>query len=139
MQAAAQRCLEFMCARFSDPVYFGDYPQVLRDTVPNLPKFTSEQQAALKGSVDYFLINHYSTKYISHKTDTAEETGMNLFDGTNSVQHTERNGKQIGPQVKAASLPCTIMQHWHGSIACRMWTNPTIAIKLQALADSPPT
>ena len=98
-QAAAQRCMEFMCARFSDPVYFGDYPQVIKDTVPSLLKFTSEEQSALKGSVDFFLINHYSTKYISHKKDSAGETGMNLFDGTCSVQHTERDGKQIGPQV----------------------------------------
>ncbi|KAL3135675.1 hypothetical protein ABBQ38_006148 [Trebouxia sp. C0009 RCD-2024] len=103
-QAAAQRCLEFMCARFSDPVYFGDYPQAIRDAVPNLPKFTPEQQAALKGSVDFFLINHYSTKYISHKTDTAGETGMNLFDGTQSVSHTERDGKHIGPQADSEWL-----------------------------------
>ena len=88
-----------MCARFSDPVYFGDYPQVLRDTIPNLPKFSPQQQAALKGSVDFFLINHYSTKYVSHKKDSSAETGMNLFDGSASVQHTERGGKQIGPQV----------------------------------------
>lgn len=113
MKAAAQRCLEFMCARFSDPVYFGDYPQVIRDTVPNLPKFTSEEQAALKGSVDFFLINHYSTKYISHKTDTTEESGMNLFDGTQSVQHTERDGIQVGPQVSFTSVYCFGMQSCH--------------------------
>ena len=99
MQAAAQRCLEFMCARFSDPVYFGDYPQSIKDAIPTLPKFTPQQQAALKGSVDFFLINHYSTKYVAHKKDSSAETGMNLFDGAKSVQHTERNGKQIGPQV----------------------------------------
>ena len=104
VQAAAQRCLEFMCARFSDPVYFGDYPQVLKDSIPCLPAFTPEQTAALKGSVDFFLINHYSTKYISHKEDTSQETGLNLFDGSASVQHTERDGKQIGPQVSTAAL-----------------------------------
>lgn len=100
-----------MCARFSDPVYFGDYPQAIRDAVPNLPKFTPEQQAALKGSVDFFLINHYSTKYISHKTDTAGETGMNLFDGTQSVSHTERDGKHIGPQVRL-----TFLRHNEGHV-----------------------
>ena len=123
VQAAAQRCLEFMCARFSDPVYFGDYPQVIRDTVPNLPNFTSEEQSALKGSVDFFLINHYSTKYISHKTDTAEESGMNLFDGTRSVQHTERDGKPIGPQVGficVSTVQCTGLQNWHDWISCKV-------------------
>ena len=88
-----------MCARFSDPVYFGDYPQSIKDSIHALPVFTSAQKSALKGSVDFFLINHYSTKYIAHKRDTSKETGMDLFDGTASVQHTERNGKEIGPQV----------------------------------------
>ena len=125
MQAAAQRCLEFMCARFSDPVYFGDYPQSIRDAVPDLPKFTPEQQAALKGSVDFFLINHYSTKYISHKADTAGETGMNLFDGTQSVAHTERDGRQIGPQV---NLPSYAIQMdtvvWQTAILAQGETSP---------------
>lgn len=129
MQAAAQRCLEFMCARFSDPVYFGDYPQAIRDAVLDLPQFTPEQQAALKGSVDFFLINHYSTKYISHKTDTAGETGMNLFDGTQSVAHTERDGKQIGPQVKL-----TFRHHKDRSVVwacmhpCKAWNNSPYCI-----------
>lgn len=93
-----------MCARFSDPVYFGDYPQSIKDRIPALPVFTKEQKAALKGSVDFFLINHYSTKYIAHKEDTSKETGMDLFDGSGSVQHTERDGKEIGPQVSAVWL-----------------------------------
>ncbi len=88
-----------MCARFSDPVYFGDYPQSIKDSIPALPVFTPEQKAALKGSIDFFLINHYSTKYIAHKNDTSKETGLDLFDGSASVQHTEQNGKEIGPQV----------------------------------------
>ena len=91
-----------MCARFSDPVFFGDYPQSLKDAIPELPKFTPQQQAALKGSIDFFLINHYSTKYVAHKKDSSAETGMNLFDGAKAVQHTERHGKQIGPQVSAS-------------------------------------
>ncbi|KAL0039349.1 hypothetical protein WJX79_004246 [Trebouxia sp. C0005] len=103
-KAAAQRCQEFMCARFADPVYFGDYPQSIKDSIAALPVFTPEQKAALKGSVDFFLINHYSTKYIAHKKDTSKETGMDLFDGSASVQHTERNGKEIGPQADSEWL-----------------------------------
>ena len=99
LQAAAERCLEFMCARFTDPVYFGDYPKSIRDRILSLPQFTPEQQAQLKGSADFFLINHYSSKYISHKADCSGEDGMSLFDGSSSVQHTERKGKPIGQQV----------------------------------------
>lgn len=97
-----------MCARFTDPVYFGDYPQSIRDRIPSLPKFTAEQQAQLKGSVDFFLINHYSTKYISHKADCSGEDGMSLFDGSGTVQHTERKGKPIGLQVSIT--PCVVLK-----------------------------
>lgn len=112
LQAAAERCLEFMCARFTDPIYFGDYPKSIRDRIPSLPQFTPEQQAQLKGSADFFLINHYSTKYISHKADCSGEDGMSLFDGSSSVQHTERKGKPIGQQVTRfyMALTCVDMQ-----------------------------
>ncbi len=118
MQAAAQRCLEFMCARFSDPVYFGDYPQSIKDSIPALPVFTPEQKAALKGSVDFFLINHYSTKYIAHKKDTSKETGMDLFDGSASVQHTERDGKEIGPQVCGIGCVSASVRTWLADRVC---------------------
>lgn len=61
---ASRRALSFSLGWFADPVYFGDYPQVMKDTVgARLPSFTIEQKQLLKGSVDFLGINHYTTLY----------------------------------------------------------------------------
>lgn len=63
-QAAAQRSIEFFLGWFADPVYFGDYPAVMRERLGDrLPVFTDEERAQLKGSSDYFGLNHYSTLF----------------------------------------------------------------------------
>jgi len=65
-QAAAQRALEFFLGWFADPVYFGEYPEVMHNRVQDrMPNFTSEQQTLLKGSSDFFGLNHYTTMYAS--------------------------------------------------------------------------
>ncbi|MEM9527773.1 MAG: family 1 glycosylhydrolase, partial [Bacteroidota bacterium] len=66
-QAAAQRSLEFFLGWFADPIYFGDYPDVMRERVGDrLPTFTAEEKVLITGSSDYFGLNHYNTMYASH-------------------------------------------------------------------------
>lgn len=66
-KAAAQRSLEFFLAWFADPLYFGDYPAVMRERLGDrLPHFTEEEQKLIKGSSDFFGLNHYSTMYAAH-------------------------------------------------------------------------
>ncbi|MEO0734958.1 MAG: family 1 glycosylhydrolase, partial [Bacteroidota bacterium] len=66
-RAAAQRSLEFFLAWFTDPIYFGDYPAVMRERVGDrLPIFSPEEQELIKGSSDFFGLNHYNTMYASH-------------------------------------------------------------------------
>lgn len=61
-RAAAQRSLEFFLGWFADPLYRGDYPEVMRRRVGGrLPKFTPEEQLLLAGSCDFFALNTYST------------------------------------------------------------------------------
>ncbi len=68
--AAAQRSLEFFLAWFADPVYKGDYPDSMRSALgERLPVFTPEEQALLKGSSDFFGLNHYTTMYASEASD----------------------------------------------------------------------
>ncbi|MFP4143765.1 MAG: GH1 family beta-glucosidase [Phycisphaeraceae bacterium] len=62
--AAAERALAFFLGWFADPVYFGDYPNVMKERVGDrLPAFTDEEKALLKGSSDFFGLNHYTTMY----------------------------------------------------------------------------
>jgi beta-glucosidase len=61
---AAELALEFMLAWFADPIYFGDYPERMKRRLGDrLPAFTDEEKALLKGSFDFFGLNHYSTSY----------------------------------------------------------------------------
>jgi len=63
---AAQKALEFFLAWFADPIYLGDYPQSMKQAVGSrLPDFTAEQKLKIKGSSDFFGLNHYTTMYAS--------------------------------------------------------------------------
>ena len=61
---AAQRALLFFLGWYADPIYLGDYPQVMKDRLGDrLPAFTDQEKALLKGSSDFFGLNHYTTMY----------------------------------------------------------------------------
>jgi beta-glucosidase len=64
---AAQRAVEFFLGWFADPVYTGDYPAVMRERLGDrLPHFTAHESELLKGSADFFGLNHYATMYAAH-------------------------------------------------------------------------
>jgi hypothetical protein len=47
----------------------GDYPSLMRERVGNrLPRFTPEQSNMLKGSADFFGLNHYSSHLCEQPT-----------------------------------------------------------------------
>lgn len=72
-RAAAQRAMEFFLGWFADPVYNGDYPQVMKDHAgAKLPAFTDEEKAMLKGSSDFFGLNTYSTMFAEHCPDSGD-------------------------------------------------------------------
>ena len=61
---AAERALLFFLGWFADPLYLGDYPDVMKERCGDrLPQFTEEEKVLLKGSCDFFGLNHYSTAY----------------------------------------------------------------------------
>ncbi|KIZ04141.1 hypothetical protein MNEG_3820 [Monoraphidium neglectum] len=66
---AAERAREFTVGWFARPLYQGDYPAVMRERVGNrLPRFTREQRETLKGSCDFFGLNHYSSHLCEQPT-----------------------------------------------------------------------
>jgi len=61
-QEAAERSLQFNLGWYADPVYLGDYPEVMKQRVGDrLPKFTDDEKKLIKGSSDFFGLNHYGT------------------------------------------------------------------------------
>lgn len=88
-QQGSKRDMDFNLGWFAHPIYKGDYPSVMRQVVGDrLPKFTDEELDDLKGSSDFFGLNHYSTRYargIRASTNTDEQpsnsdVGRTFFD-----------------------------------------------------------
>jgi beta-glucosidase len=72
-KAAAQRAMEFFLGWFADPVFKGDYPEVMKRRAGNkLPVFTDEEKNMLKGSSDFFGLNTYSTMYAEPAVGTGD-------------------------------------------------------------------
>ena len=73
-KAAAQRALVFFLGWFADPVYLGDYPAIMKERLGNrLPTFTAAEKILLKGSSDFFGLNHYTTMYAADATNNKEQ------------------------------------------------------------------
>ncbi|VEN60248.1 unnamed protein product [Callosobruchus maculatus] len=69
---AAERKFQFMYGLYANPIYRGNWPQVVIDRVElrsklegyaqsRLPELTVEEQNFIKGAYDYLTINHYSS------------------------------------------------------------------------------
>lgn len=76
---AAERCMQFYLGWYAHPIYSnaGDYPNVLKKRIytnsiekegrarSRLPEFTEEEIKYIRGTYDYFALNHYSTNLIT--------------------------------------------------------------------------
>uniref|UniRef100_A0A6B2L265 beta-glucosidase n=1 Tax=Arcella intermedia TaxID=1963864 RepID=A0A6B2L265_9EUKA len=92
---AAQRYLDFSLGWFADPIFFGDYPASMKH-VAALPVFTEEQKSLLKGSTDFFGLNHYTSSYAIHGRSPGQYGWANDSDVTPT---------QIGVDNKTIGTP----------------------------------
>ncbi|TFB05627.1 Beta-glucosidase 1A [Trichoderma ghanense] len=106
-QEAAQRRLEFFTAWFGDPIYLGDYPASMRKQLGDrLPAFTPEERALVRGSNDFYGMNHYTSNYIRHRSSpaAADDTVGNV-----DVLFHNKQGNCIGPETQSSWLrPCPV-------------------------------
>jgi len=78
--AGAERALLFQLGWLADPVFLGDYPEAMRSLLGDrLPTFTDEERALVKGSADFFGLNHYGTGW-GYSTD--EPGWLGAYSGT---------------------------------------------------------
>jgi len=99
---ACERKLEFAISWFADPVYFGKYPDSMRKQLGDrLPEFTAEEAELVKGSNDFYGMNHYTANYIRHKT-TEPELDDHL--GNLTTGFYNKAGDCIGPETQSVWL-----------------------------------
>lgn len=66
--------LILMClnVRFLDPLYHGEYPDIMKKIVGSkLPKFSIKQSKQLINSVDFLGVNYYSIMYVKDDPQSA--------------------------------------------------------------------
>jgi beta-glucosidase len=96
---AAERKLEFSISWFADPIYFGHYPaSMVKQLGDRLPTFTPEEAALVKGSNDFYGMNHYTANYIKHKDTPAEADD---FLGNLETLFESKAGENIGPETQS--------------------------------------
>ncbi|TKX18481.1 beta-glucosidase-like protein 4 [Elsinoe australis] len=97
--AGAQRKLEFTIGWFLDPIYHGDYPKSMREQLGDrLPQFTTEERSLIKGSNDFYGMNHYCAHYIKHRTSPPEHADHL---GNTEQLPTNVNGEYVGPETES--------------------------------------
>lgn len=91
---AAQREMDFWLGWYADPIWKGDYPQVMKDTLKDrLPSFTEEEKKLLKGSSDFFGLNHYSSHYIS-ELEVPDNTDSPYWQDKGTVASHDKSWKK---------------------------------------------
>jgi beta-glucosidase len=83
-------------------VYFGKYPDSMRKQLGDrLPEFTPEEAALVKGSNDFYGMNHYCANYIRHKeTEPEPEDHVGNLD----ILYQNKKGEWIGPETQSVWL-----------------------------------
>ncbi|KAG5124316.1 hypothetical protein JHK82_031053 [Glycine max] len=100
-KSAAARRLDFQLGWFLHPLYYGDYPEVMRERLGDqLPKFSEEDKKILLNALDFIGLNHYTSRFISHVTECAEENHYYKVQEMERIVEWE-GGQAIGE--KAAS------------------------------------
>ena len=78
--------------RWFDPIFFGDYPAIMKEHIGDrLPVFHEEHKAKLKGSADFIGLNYYTASYVKDapKPAAAEATPMTDSWSTRQSRGTE--------------------------------------------------
>ena len=83
-------------------MYFGDYPISLRKQLGDrLPTFSEEEAVIVKGSNDYYGMNHYCANYIKHRKGEPPQEDIL---GNVEMHPNNKAGHFIGPETQSSWL-----------------------------------
>ena len=101
---ASDISLQFDFSAWADPIWFGDYPAVMRENCGKLlPAFTDAEKKLLKGSSDFQGVNFYTASYVSAAKRGTPGSGW-YVDRNASNSAVSPNGTVIGKQADSPWL-----------------------------------
>ncbi|KAF2286392.1 hypothetical protein GH714_016671 [Hevea brasiliensis] len=104
-KGAAAKHLEFQLGWCFCPIYYGDYPELMHKIVGDrLPKFSEEDKELLWNSIDCVGLNHYTSRFINHVTDSPEESFYHKAQKIERLAEWEE-GEPIGMDDEDSNAP----------------------------------
>ncbi|CDP04149.1 unnamed protein product [Coffea canephora] len=105
LRAAARR-IDFQLGWYLDPIFYGDYPETMRERLgEKLPEFSQKDKELLRNSLDFVGLNHYTTRFIVDAETNSEDNDVFY-----RVQGMERIAEWEGGEVIAS--PWLYVVHW---------------------------
>eukprot|EP00271_Cylindrocystis_brebissonii_P015877 TRINITY_DN38930_c0_g1_i1.p1 TRINITY_DN38930_c0_g1~~TRINITY_DN38930_c0_g1_i1.p1 ORF type:complete len:536 (-),score=89.05 TRINITY_DN38930_c0_g1_i1:393-2000(-) len=102
---AAERAMVFNLGWFADPAHFGDYPAIMHEHAGGrLPKFTEEQKAQMRLSVDFLGLNYYTASYAYSIPPPSPEEANPYTDSWTARSVNDIDGKPIGDGCNSSWL-----------------------------------
>ncbi|KAM3334346.1 hypothetical protein ACQJBY_029019 [Aegilops geniculata] len=104
-QAAAARRMDFQLGWFLDPIYFGDYPESMRQRVGEyLPKFSEKERELMRNKIDFIGLNHYTSRIIGNQPNPQPQEIH--FYQVQQIERTEKwsSGEAIGERAASEWL-----------------------------------
>ncbi|XP_047256666.1 beta-glucosidase 42 [Capsicum annuum] len=103
-KTAATRRLDFQLGWYLDPIFFGDYPESMRERLGDrLPKFSQQDRELLKHSLDFIGLNHYTSKFVGHAANSLEENDFYKIQDVEIIAEWE-GGEVIGEKAASSWL-----------------------------------
>ena len=103
---AAQIHRDYHYGMFADPLYFGRYPDsVLKHSPPGLGKISPRLASELKGSMDLFSFNAYTTRYVKASPGSNNPEGLGL--ANYETLESSATGVPLGPVADSSWLIVT--------------------------------
>ncbi|XP_069910501.1 lactase-like protein [Oryctolagus cuniculus] len=105
---AAERYLQFCLGWFANPIYAGDYPQVMKDRIgrksveqgleaSRLPAFSLQEKSYVKGTSDFLGLGHFTTRYVTDRS-YAPRQGPSYQNDRDVVELADPDWPDLGPQ-----------------------------------------
>ncbi|KAF6214882.1 hypothetical protein GE061_009626 [Apolygus lucorum] len=135
--AAAERTYQLTFGWFSHPVFVGDYPQEMKNRIEQLsrqegrntsrlPPFTQDEIDEIRGSADFYGLNHYSTVFVAEGTDQSSSdpkpSAMSDIGVTTSVDPRWPTGASVWLKVVPQGIRLNVKK------ICEEYCNPDIII-----------
>ncbi|KAI5651286.1 hypothetical protein M9H77_37291 [Catharanthus roseus] len=101
---AAVRRLDFQLGWYLDPIFYGDYPETMRERLrEQLPEFSAKEKGLLKNSLDFVGLNHFTTRFVVDAATNHEDNDFCRVQGLERIAEWE-GGEVIGEKAASSWL-----------------------------------